>query len=194
MLIELQQVFSLTENVEYQYSSGFGPEFIGNCNDNYPPTNGFSPGGAEGQSLPPVNDFNWYRDNGGCDQFNRGPGLACPEYGGIRGDDQSEHLEQPRYHSREDLSRVRDGPFGPGVTCPQANSSTSPRRGPTWNKPAGNVMPSPVAPQYSPVTGNRNTRKQKEPDKFEGDKVEWADFIAHFDMVARWNDWTYTEK
>ena len=46
----------------------------------------------------------------------------------------------------------------------------------------------------SPVTGNRNQRKQKEPDKFEGDKVEWADFIAHFDMVARWNDWTYTEK
>ena len=24
--------------------------------------------------------------------------------------------------------------------------------------------------------------------------MEWADFIAHFDMVARWNDWTYTEK
>ena len=55
-------------------------------------------------------------------------------------------------------------------------------------------MPSPVAPQYLPVTGNRNQRKQKEPDKFEGDKVEWADFITHFDMVARWNDWTFTEK
>ena len=52
----------------------------------------------------------------------------------------------------------------------------------------------PCAPQYLPVTGNRNQRKQKEPDKFEGDKVEWADFIAHFDMVARWNDWTYMEK
>ena len=86
------------------------------------------------------------------------------------------------------------GPFGPGVTCPQVNPSTSPRHGPSWNRPAGNVMPSPVAPQYLPVSGNRNTRKQKEPDKFEGDKVEWADFIAHFDMVARWNDWTYTEK
>ena len=56
------------------------------------------------------------------------------------------------------------------------------------------VMPSPVAPQYLHVTGNRNQRKQKEPDKFKGDKVEWADFIAHFDMVARWNDWTYKEK
>ena len=99
-----------------------------------------------------------------------------------------------QYHSREDLSRVRDGPFGPGVTCPQANQGTSPRLGPTWNRPAGNVMPTPVAPQYLPVTGNCNSRKQKEPDKFEGDKVEWADFIAHFDMVARWNDWIYTEK
>ena len=79
------------------------------------------------------------------------------------------------------MSRVRNGPFGPGVTCPRRTQAN------LWNRPAGNVMP-------SPVTGNRNQRKQKEPDKFEGDKVEWADFIAHFDMVARWNDWTYTEK
>ena len=42
--------------------------------------------------------------------------------------------------------------------------------------------------------GNRFRRKQKEPDKFDGDKVEWADFIAHFNVVARWNDWTYSEK
>ena len=91
------------------------------------------------------------------------------------------------------MSRVREGPFGPGVTCPQANPSTFPRSAPTWNRPA-DVMPSPVAPQYLPVTGNHNPRKEKEPDKFEGNKVEWADFIAHFYMVARWNDWTYTKK
>ena len=42
--------------------------------------------------------------------------------------------------------------------------------------------------------GNRFHRKQKEPDKFDGDKVEWADFITHFNVVARWNDWTYSEK
>ena len=42
--------------------------------------------------------------------------------------------------------------------------------------------------------GNRFRRKQKEPDKFDGDKVEWADFIAHFNVVACWNDWTYSEK
>ena len=185
---------SLTDNMEHPYSSEIGPELIGNCNENLLPTNGFSLGGAEGQSIPQGNDFNWYRDNGDYYQFKRLPRLACPEYAEIRGDDRSEYLELPQYHSREDLSRVRDGPFGPGVTCPQVNPSTSPRRGPTWNRPAGNVMPSLVAPQYLPVAGNRNTRKQKEPNKFEGDKVEWADFIAHFEMVARWNDWTYTEK
>ena len=42
--------------------------------------------------------------------------------------------------------------------------------------------------------GNRFRRKQKELDKFDGDKVEWADFITHFNVVARWNDWTYSEK
>ena len=97
---------SLTGNMEHPYSSGIGPEFIGNCNDNLPSTNELSPGGAEGQSFPPVNDFNWNRGNGGYDQFNRGPRLACPEYGGIGADDRLEYVEQPRYHSREDLSRV----------------------------------------------------------------------------------------
>ena len=182
---------SLTENMEHPYSYEIGPEFIGNRNDNLPPTNDFSPGGAEGQSFPPVKDFSWHTGNGYYNQFNRYPRLACPEYGEIRGDDRSEYLELLQYRGRENLSRVHNRPFGPGVTCPQANPSTSPRLGPTWNRPAGNVMPTLVAPQYLPVAGNRNSRKQKEPDKFEGDKVEWADFIAHFDMVARW---TYTER
>ena len=44
------------------------------------------------------------------------------------------------------------------------------------------------------ANGNRFRRKQKEPDKFDRDNVEWADFIAHFNVVARWNDWTYSEK
>ena len=69
---------SLTGNMECPYSSEIGPEFIGNRNENLPPTNGFSPGGAEGQSLPQGNHFfNWYRDNGDYYQFNRGPRLAC---------------------------------------------------------------------------------------------------------------------
>ena len=75
---------SLTDNMECPYSSEIGPEFIGNRNENLPPTNDFSQGGAEGQSLPQGNDFNWYRDNGDYYQFNGGPRLACPEYGEIR--------------------------------------------------------------------------------------------------------------
>ena len=84
---------SLTENLEHPYSSGIGPEFILNCKDNLPPTSDLSTGGAEGQIFPPVNDFNWHRGNGGYNQFNSGPGLICPEYGGIGGDDQSEYVE-----------------------------------------------------------------------------------------------------
>ena len=151
---------SLTENIEHPFSSEIGREFMGNCNDNLPPATDLSPGGAESQSFPPVNYFNWYRGNGDYNQFNRGPRLACLEYGGIGGDDRSEYVELPRYQRPEDLSRVRGGPFGPGVTCPQANLCKSPPCGPTWNIPAGNVMPSPVAPQYLPVTGNRKQRKQ----------------------------------
>ena len=99
------QRVSLTDNMEHPYSSGIDPEFIGNYNDNNPPTNDLSPGEAEGQSFPPVNDFNWYRGNGDYNQFNRGPRLASPEYGGIGGDDRSEYIELPRYHSREDSIR-----------------------------------------------------------------------------------------
>ena len=41
---------SLTENMEHPYSSGIGPEFIRDGNENLPPTNDFSPGVAEGQT------------------------------------------------------------------------------------------------------------------------------------------------
>ena len=69
---------SLTDNMEHPYSSEIGPEFIGNRNENLPPTNGFSPGGAEGQSLPHGNDFNWYRDNGDYYQFNNLAKISLP--------------------------------------------------------------------------------------------------------------------
>ena len=37
-------------------------------------------------------------------------------------------------------------------------------------------------------------RKQNEPDKYDGEKVEWQDFIVHFETVATWNGWTDLEK
>ena len=50
---------SVTDNMEHPYFSEIGPEFMRNRNKHLPPTNGCSPGGAEGQSFQPVNDFNW---------------------------------------------------------------------------------------------------------------------------------------
>ena len=51
-----------------------------------------------------------------------------------------------------------------------------------------------ATPFYSPGIGKRAHRKQKEPDKFDGNQVEWDDFLAHFEAVAQWNNWTYEEK
>ena len=31
-------------------------------------------------------------------------------------------------------------------------------------------------------------------DKYDGEKVEWQDFIVHFATVATWNGWTDLEK
>ena len=44
---------SPTDNMEHPYSSEIGPEFIGNRNENLPPTNDFSLRDAEGQSTGP---------------------------------------------------------------------------------------------------------------------------------------------
>ena len=40
----------------------------------------------------------------------------------------------------------------------------------------------------------RPNRKLKEPDLFDGNKVEWTDYICHFEQVAIWNQWSETEK
>ena len=37
-------------------------------------------------------------------------------------------------------------------------------------------------------------RKQKEPDKYDGKKVEWPDYLVHFETIAKWNGWSYGEK
>ena len=43
------------------------------------------------------------------------------------------------------------------------------------------------------ANGNRN-RKQRDPDKFTGHSIEWADYLHHFEMVASWNGWSQQEK
>lgn len=37
-------------------------------------------------------------------------------------------------------------------------------------------------------------RKPKEPDTFDGNKVEWNDYVCHFEQVAQWNEWNDHEK
>lgn len=39
----------------------------------------------------------------------------------------------------------------------------------------------------------RVVRRQKEPDKFDETKVEWSDYLRHFETVAHWNQWNYRE-
>ena len=60
----------------------------------------------------------------------------------------------------------------------------------------------PPVVQTNPCQNDRETsfhekqpyRKQKEPDKYDGEKVEWQDFQVHFETVATWNGWTDLEK
>lgn len=33
-------------------------------------------------------------------------------------------------------------------------------------------------------------RREKEPDKFDGRRVEWKDFIVQFEHVSSWNRWS----
>ena len=37
-------------------------------------------------------------------------------------------------------------------------------------------------------------RKQKEPDKYDREMVEWQDLQVHFETVAIWNGWMEIEK
>lgn len=41
---------------------------------------------------------------------------------------------------------------------------------------------------------SRQTRKERFPDKFDGEKTEWVDYMKHFETVSFWNGWSYSEK
>ena len=41
---------------------------------------------------------------------------------------------------------------------------------------------------------DRLVRWEKEPDKFDGKAVDLQDYLVHFEQVAAWNNWGYTEK
>ncbi|KAK3099535.1 hypothetical protein FSP39_005926 [Pinctada imbricata] len=47
-------------------------------------------------------------------------------------------------------------------------------------------------PYNSPRLPHRN-KKQKEPDKFDGNSQEFQDYLPYFERIAIWNDWTSYE-
>ena len=46
----------------------------------------------------------------------------------------------------------------------------------------------------STFSGGEIKRKQKEPDKYDGERVEWPDYLAHFETISKWNGWAEREK
>ena len=59
------------------------------------------------------------------------------------------------------------------------------------NKQARNIPGGPLGHRSN---GRRVGRKQREPDKFDGERTEWSDYIQHFETVAEWNGLSYEEK
>ena len=59
------------------------------------------------------------------------------------------------------------------------------------DKQARNIPGGPLGHRSN---GRRVGRKQHEPDKFDGERTEWSDYIQHFETVAEWNGWSYEEK
>ena len=52
----------------------------------------------------------------------------------------------------------------------------------------------PGVPLHFPQRGEQGKRKQKEPDKYDGERVEWPDYLAHFETISKWNGWVEREK
>ena len=46
----------------------------------------------------------------------------------------------------------------------------------------------------SSFSGGQIKRKQKELDKYDGEWVEWPDYLAHFETISKWNGWAEREK
>ena len=43
------------------------------------------------------------------------------------------------------------------------------------------------------MTARPNKRKQCDPDKFDGKKIDRTDYLKHFETVSDWNNWNYRE-
>lgn len=54
--------------------------------------------------------------------------------------------------------------------------------------------PSRVNGRRSNHLPDRQQRKEKEPDLFTRENIEWTDYICHFEQVSMWNNWSENEK
>ena len=46
-----------------------------------------------------------------------------------------------------------------------------------------------VGNQYQKYSSTRRVPRQRDPDKFNGQTVEWSNYLIHFETVANWNGW-----
>ncbi|CAC5426233.1 unnamed protein product [Mytilus coruscus] len=88
---------------------------------------------------------------------------------------------------------------------PQPMNFMQPQRpmgnmGPNINPHVYGVHQNMMAPQFypnmmGPMQNNppRVSRKQKEPDTFDGRNTDWVDYIIQFEKVASWNGWDQYE-
>ena len=51
-----------------------------------------------------------------------------------------------------------------------------------------------VGNQYQEYSDTRRAPRQRDPDKFNGQTIEWSDYLIHFETVANWNGWNDFEK
>ena len=98
------------------------------------------------------------------------------------------------------LSPERELPAAPPTfydTEPVVTSDYSPQYiGSHGNSPQYFNRGEPIrhgAPLHSPQRVEIK-RKQKEPDKYDGERVEWPYYLAHFETISKWNGWAEREK
>ena len=51
-----------------------------------------------------------------------------------------------------------------------------------------------VGNQYQEYSDTCRAPRQRDPDKFNGQTIEWSDYLIHFETVANWNGWNDFEK
>ena len=125
------------------------------------------------------------REMAACSQYEQREPVAVPDF---------QHREPSGYvriftaHDRLDTQGYPQQDTGYSGHTPQFyHYDEAPRFGVPFASPGRRepVMLSDVSPQR---------RKQKEPDKYDGEKVEWPDYLVHFETIAKGNGWSDGEK